>query len=108
MFGSCLGMMEEFNQGGQHQVMVGAFNGMMGLSVPSSGPDRGYEVVVSVGDCFRSWWVVEGCLAHLFSQGRGHGLWPSGMVDGVVQPLAHSFGKNRGQKHGSCTMRLRW
>ena len=90
--------------------MAGAVDKVMGLLAHSSGPGEGYEVVVGVGDCFRLWWVVEGCLACSFGQGRGHGLWAGGggVVDGVMGPLAHSFGENRRQKHGSQMMGSRW
>ena len=56
--------------------------------------------MAGVGNCFRSQWVVEGYLAHLFSQGRGHRLWAGGgdVVNGVVGPLACSLGKNRGHE----------
>ena len=62
---------QSFSQGRGCKVVVGAFDKMMRLPVCSSGHGGRYEVVVGVGDCFRSQWEVEGCLVHLFSQGRG-------------------------------------
>ena len=61
---------QSFIQDRRCKVVAGAVNEMM-LLAHLSGPGGGYEVVVGVGDCFRLWWVAEGCLAHLFSQGRG-------------------------------------
>ena len=91
-------------------MVAGAVDEVMGLLAHSSGPGGRYEVVVGVGNCFRSWWVVEGRLACSFGQGRGHGLWAcgGGVVDGVVGPPARSFGENRRRKHGSRTMGSRW
>ena len=102
--------MQLFVQDWRCEVVAGAVDEVMGLLARSSGPGRGYEVVVGVGDCFRSQWVVEGRLVCSFSQGRGHGLWAGGggMVDGVVGSPARSFGENRRRKHGSWTMGLRW
>ena len=59
------------------------WGGVIGRLAGSSGQVGGYEMVVGVGDCFRSRWVVE-----------GH--------------LACSFGENKRQKHGSQTMGSRW
>ena len=64
-------LVRPFDQGGWREVVVGAFDGMIGLSARSSGHGGAYKVVVGVGDCFRSRWEVERRLAHLFGQGRG-------------------------------------
>ena len=91
--------MQPFNQGGQHKVVVGAFDGMIGLLAHSSGHGGGYTVVVGVGNCFRSWWEVEGHLAHLFSQGRG--------CEVAVGEVLAQIGHGGGREQGSWTMGLR-
>ena len=40
--------MQPFDQGGQCEVVVGAFDGMIGLSAHSSGHGGRYKVVVGV------------------------------------------------------------